>query len=149
MLEVIHHQHAVEAVQQKCAGPIPPAALKSPEIAEGRAAPAIEAALHGEHAVQFRGGEGNRDAPEKRDEGEEHERHARAGIVEDAFVAERAAGGVAVEDSEQRKETDLAQARAVGGSWVARDQRKLLGIALLSQVGCRVRHDMGVPGGFQ
>ncbi len=116
--EVVHHQHAVETVEQKRAGPIPPAALKAPEIAEGSAAPAIEAALHGEKAVEFGGGEGNRNAPEKRNEGEEDQRHAGAGIVKDAFVTEGAAGGVAVENAEQREETDLAQARAVGGWWL-------------------------------
>jgi hypothetical protein len=74
--------------------------------------------LHGEKTVEFGGGERNGDAPEKRNESEEDERHARAGIVEDAFVTERAAGRVTVKDTEQREETDLAQARAVGGSWL-------------------------------
>ena len=37
--------------------------------------------------------------------------HAGAGVVEDAFVAERAAGGVAVKKSEKRKKTDLAELR--------------------------------------
>jgi hypothetical protein len=92
--------------------------LEAPEISEGRAAPAVEAALHREKAIEFGGRERNRDAPEKRDEGEEDQRHAGAGIVEDAFVTEGAPGGVAVENAEQREETDLAQARAVGGSWL-------------------------------
>ena len=49
----------------------------------------------------------------KRNDGEEDQRHPRAGIVKDAFVSERAACSVAVKNAEQRKETDLAQARAV------------------------------------
>ena len=53
--EVVHHQHAVETVQQKRAGPIPPAALEAPEIAERSAAPAVEAAFHRENAVEFGG----------------------------------------------------------------------------------------------
>ena len=110
--EVIHHQHAVEAVEQKCSGPIPPAALKAPEIAKRGAAPAIKAALHGKNAVELGGSEGNGDAPEEGNEGEKDERHARAGIVEDSFIAEGASGGVAVKKSEERKESDLAEMRS-------------------------------------
>ena len=46
--EIVHQQHAVETVEQKRAGPVPPAALKSPEISERGARPAIEAALRRE-----------------------------------------------------------------------------------------------------
>ena len=70
--EIIHDQHAVEAIQQKCASPVPPTALESPEVAERGTSPAIEATLHGENAVEFGGGERHWYAPEERHEGEEH-----------------------------------------------------------------------------
>ncbi len=91
-----------------------PAALEAPEVAEGGASPTVEAALHGEDAVQLGGRQRDRDAPEEGHESEEHQGHAGAGVVEDAFVAEGPAAGVAVENREQRKKPDLAEARAVG-----------------------------------
>jgi hypothetical protein len=84
--------------------------LKTPEVAEGSASPAVEATLYREDAVQFSGGEGNGDAPEEGHEGEEDEGHARAGVAVDIFEAEGAAGGVAVKNGEKGKETDLAEA---------------------------------------
>jgi len=88
--------------------------LKSPEIAERGATPAIETALHGENAVEFSGGERNGDAPEKGDEGEKQDRHARAGIVEDSFITEGTAGGVAVKKRQEREEADLAKMGVLG-----------------------------------
>src|SRR5579863_2230108 len=106
--QIVHDQNAVETVQKKCADPVPPAALESPEVAEGVAAPAIETALHRKNAVQFGGGVGHGNAPEERNEGEEDQRHAGAGLRKDVFVTERTAGGVAVEEREQRDEANRA-----------------------------------------
>src|SRR6185437_821208 len=108
-----HQQHAVKAVEEKRAAPIPPAALKSPEISKRSAAPAVKTSLHGHDAVQFRRRERNRDAPEKRHEREKQHGHARAGAFENLLVAKRPAARVAVENSKQRKKTDLAN-RASG-----------------------------------
>ena len=55
IVEIIHQQHAVYRIQQKCSRPVPPAALKAPEIAESRAYPAVEPALHRQDAVHFGG----------------------------------------------------------------------------------------------
>src|SRR5262249_32317538 len=104
--EIVHHQNAVQAVQKKRPDPVPPAALESPEIAEGSMRPAIKAALHRKNAVQFGRGKGYGNAPEKGHKGEEHERHAGPGLREDLFITEGTARCVAVEDGERRKKPD-------------------------------------------
>ena len=97
--------------------------MKAPEIAERRATPAIETALHGENAVEFSGRERNGDAPEKRNEGEKQDRHAGAGIVKDALVSEGATRGIAIKKRQERKEADLAKVRVFG-------RERLLGFSL-------------------
>jgi hypothetical protein len=88
--------------------------LEAPEIAEGSATPTIKTALYGKNAVEFGGCERNGNAPEEGNKGEKQNRHPWAGVVEDAFVAERAAGGVAVEEREKRKKADLTEVRVFG-----------------------------------
>ena len=54
MDEIVHDQHAIKTVKQECAGPIPPTALKSPEVTERRATSG-KTALNGEAAVELGG----------------------------------------------------------------------------------------------
>jgi hypothetical protein len=81
----------------------------SPRNRRGSAAPAVETSFYWKNAVELGGCERNRDAPEEGNKGEKHDGHAGAGIVEDAFVTERAAGSVAVKKREKGEEANLAE----------------------------------------
>src|SRR5881275_2804432 len=84
------------------------------EIAESRAYPAVEPALHRQDAVHFCSGKRNRNAPEEGNKSEKDERHSGAGALENLLVAKRAASRIAVEECEKRKEPNLAQLRPRG-----------------------------------
>src|SRR5262245_100134 len=86
--EIVHYEDAVKAVQQEGADPIPPAALESPEVAEGRPGPAIEATLHGKNAIKLGRSKGDRNTPKEWDEDEEQESHSGARLRKNVFVAE-------------------------------------------------------------
>ena len=111
--QVIHQQHAVEAVQQKRSRPIPPAALKSPEIAERGATPAIETTLHGENAIKFGGSKRNWNRPEHGNKCKEHKCHPRPRTLENFFEAKWSTCRVAIKQRKQRQKTDLTQMRRV------------------------------------
>ncbi len=65
--KVVCEEDRVGAAEKKGGGPVPPAGEESPEIAEGGAHPAVEAALHRHGGGELSGDERNRDAPEKWD----------------------------------------------------------------------------------
>ena len=112
--QIVHNQDAVKAVEKECSDPVPPAALKSPEVTKRVPAPAIEAALYRNNAVELSGSVRHGNAPEERHEGEEDQRHARARLRKNVFVTERPAGGVAVKKREQGNEADGANRTFVG-----------------------------------
>jgi len=66
--QVIGSQYGIRGRQQKRGAPVPPSRLKSPEVAEGRAHPAVESALDGNRSGQLRRDQRNGNAPEKRNE---------------------------------------------------------------------------------
>jgi len=53
ILKVVGHRHAISGTHQKRACPVPPAALKSPKVAQRGAAPAIEAPFDGHQRGHF------------------------------------------------------------------------------------------------
>src|SRR5579863_9418701 len=87
-VEVVGHGDAVGGADQKRAGPIPPAALEAPEIAESGARPAIEASLNGQYGSHFGGGERNGNAQEKRNHHQENEAESGAGRGDHGFERE-------------------------------------------------------------
>src|SRR5215470_19591038 len=62
---VIGEEYSIDAAEQEGRSPVPPAAEKSPEIAEARAHPAIKTTLHGHRGCEFSGDERNWYAPEE------------------------------------------------------------------------------------
>jgi hypothetical protein len=92
--QIIAEQHRVTAPEQPRSAPVPPARQESPEISEARAHPAVESAFDGNCGRQFRGNEGNRNAPEERNQQEIEQRQARPAGRHHLFHAERAAGRV-------------------------------------------------------
>jgi len=128
MHEIVHDQYAVQAVQQKRSGPVPPATLKAPEVAEGRARPAIESALHRQNAVQLGRGVRHWNAPEEWHKCKKNQSHSRTGFGKNFFIAERPTGGVAIENRHQRKKSDGANGIARREiCWFLASQRGNLG----------------------
>jgi hypothetical protein len=114
-----HERLRVGAAEEERGGPVPPAGEEAPEVAEGGAHPAIEAALHGHSGCELGGDERNRDAPEKWNEQVKEQGHAGTGVADLLFEAEGAAGGVGVHDEDEVEEggfADGGQRRAWVGS---------------------------------
>jgi len=117
MHEIVHDQYAVQAIQQKCSGPVPPATLKAPEVAECRARPAIESALHRQNAVQLCRGVRHWNAPEERHKSKKNQSHSGTGFGKNFFIAERPTSGVAIENCQQRKKSDGADRCCLRNLW--------------------------------
>src|SRR6266849_7223604 len=106
--KIVGEEDGVGAAEKKGGGPVPPAGEESPEIAEGGAHPAVEAALHGHRGSEFGGNEGDGDAPEKWDQQMIEQGHAGAGVADLRFEAERATGGVGIHDEDEIEEGGFA-----------------------------------------
>src|SRR6266404_4248365 len=114
--EVIGEEDGVGAAEEKRRGPVPPSGEESPEVAEGGAHPAIEAALHGHGGSEFRGDEGNGDTPEKRDQQVIQQGHAGAGGGDHVLKAEGATGGIGVQDENEGEKSGFAD-EGLGREW--------------------------------
>src|SRR4029077_11450001 len=99
--EVVGEEDGVGAAEGKRSGPVPPARKEAPEIAEGGAHPAIEAALHGHGGSELGSDQRDRDEPEERNEQMKEQGHAGTGAADLLFEAEGAAGGVGVHDEDE------------------------------------------------
>src|ERR1700722_9049359 len=60
ILHVVGHCNTICRTHEEGSGPVPPAALEAPEVAEGSATPSIKAAFNRHHGGHFRSGQGNR-----------------------------------------------------------------------------------------
>src|SRR5690348_10202221 len=107
--DVVGHEHAVGGAHEESAGPVPPAAVESPEVAEGGVGPAIKAALHRHSGGQFRGGQRDGNAEQKRNYQNEDEAEAGAGGGNHGLEAEGAAGAVSVKHGHEGREGDVLQ----------------------------------------
>jgi len=107
--DVVGHEHAVGGAHEESAGPVPPAAVESPEVAEGGARPAIKAALHRHGGGHFRGGEGDGHAEEKWNDEDEDESKAGAGGGDHGLESEGPAGAVSVKHGHEGREGDVLQ----------------------------------------
>src|SRR5690348_2600705 len=117
--EVVGHEHAVSGAHEESAGPVPPAAVESPEVTEGSASPAIKAALHRHGGGHFRGGQRDGNAEQKRNYQDEDEGEAGAGGGNHGLEAEGAAGAVSVKHGHEGREGDVLQfAMAWGRGWL-------------------------------
>ena len=116
--EVIGELHGVYSTQQKRRAPVPPAGEKSPEVAEGRARPAIEAAFDRHGGSEFRGNERDGNRPEERNHQQVDQSQAGAGGGDHVLEAEGAAGAVREHDPDEIEEagfTDGGFGAVVGG----------------------------------
>ena len=106
--EIEDEDDRVDGHVEDAGGEREPCLLKSPEGAEGAAHPAVVAALlrqgGGELADHERGGQ----APDQRDEEQEEEGAAVAGVAEDVFQAVGATGDHEVGGCDEREQTHLA-----------------------------------------
>src|SRR5712664_3452728 len=115
--EIVGKEHGIDATEKERRGPVPPAGEESPEVAEGGAHPAIEAALHGHGGSEFGGDKRNRDAPEKRDQQVIQQGHAGSGGGDHVLEAEGATGGVGVQDENEGEKSGL-RTKGLGESGV-------------------------------
>ena len=99
--EVIGERDGVSAAEQKRCSPVPPTGEKSPEVAEGGASPAVEAAFDGHRGREFRRYQRYRDAPEERQDQKIKQRHAGAGGGDHVLQPEGAPRAVREHDPDE------------------------------------------------
>src|SRR5712675_3725522 len=114
--EIVGEEHGVDATEKERRGPVPPAGEESPEVTEGGAHPAIEAALHGHGSSEFGGDKRNGDAPEKRDQQVIQQGHAGTGGGDHVLKAEGATGGIGVQDENEGEKSGFAD-EGLGREW--------------------------------
>ena len=112
--EIVRDQNAVRTAQKERRTPVPPAGLKSPEVAECPAHPAVASALDGHGGGQLRSHQRNRNAPEKRDEEVIEQRQPRTAGRDLVFEAEGSAGRVGVHHKDEGQQGGLAGGRGCG-----------------------------------
>src|SRR5581483_2107435 len=105
--QVIGHDDSIGGAHQEGTGPVPPSALKSPEVAESGAGPTVEAAFYRHGGRHFRSRQRNRNAEKKRNGKQKYQGHSRPGGGDDGLEAKRPARAIRVEDGHEWRQRDL------------------------------------------
>src|SRR5580704_9829404 len=113
-VEVVRHCYSVRSAHEEGAGPVQPAALKSPEIAESRAAPAVKPALDRHGGGHFGGCQRDGDSKQERDDEQESKRQSRSGGRNHGFESERPTGAVREQHGHERQQANAAKIMSSG-----------------------------------
>ena len=106
--EIEDEDDRVDGHVEDAGGEREPRLLKSPEAAEGAADPAVVATFLGQRGGEFANHQRGGQAPDERDDEQQEQGAAVAGVAEDVLQTIRAAGDHEVGRSDERKQPHFA-----------------------------------------
>src|SRR5277367_5323178 len=104
ILHVVGHGNAVGRTHEEGSGPVPPAALEAPEVAERGATPSIKAAFDWHHGGHFRGSQGNRNREYEWNYDQKSQAESWSGTGDHGFQRKRSACAVGKQQGDQRRQ---------------------------------------------